>query len=117
MGFEKFTKIRSKIDTPKASIWSRGQIGFNQGAVQEYGLDKYGYVVLYYDRDTNRVGFQFTNDKKAEGASKLIVRKAAGASLSSLAFLKTYRIDFTETKSYALVYDQEAQLYVIDLKE
>lgn len=117
MAFERFTKTRSKISTPKASIWSRGQIGFNQWAVQEYNLDKYGYVVLYYDKDTNRVGFEFTNDKKAEGASKLIIRKGAGASISAHAFLKTYTVDYSETKQYDLVHDRESELYVIDLKE
>ena len=51
MAFVKFTKVRSRIDTPKASIWTRGQIGFNQGAVKEYNLDAFQYAVLYYDEN------------------------------------------------------------------
>lgn len=117
MAFVKFTKTGSRIGTPKASIWTRGQIGFNQGAVVEYKLDSYTYAVLYYDRETKNVGFELTNDAKAEGATKLIVRKNAGISMSALPFLKTFKIDFSETRQYNLSYDKTINMYVIDLNE
>lgn len=117
MPFEKFTDIRKRIDTPKASIWSRGQIGFNQSAVEGYKIDNFKYVVLFYDRDTKRIGIEFTNDEKSKGAIKLVIRKAAGASFSARAFLKNYRIDFKETHRYDLTYDEMNKLYVIDLKQ
>lgn len=43
MAFVKFTSVRSRIYTHKISIWTRGQIGFNQGSVDEYGIEKYDY--------------------------------------------------------------------------
>lgn len=117
MAFVRFTKTGSRIGTPKASIWTRGQIGFNQGAVVEYKLDSYTYAVLYYDEETKNVGFELTNDAKAEGATKLIVRKNAGISMSALSFLKTFKIDFSETHQYNLSYDKTINMYVIDLNE
>ena len=117
MAYVKFTKTGRRIGTPKASIWTRGQIGFNQGAVAEYKLDSYTYAVLYYDEETKNVGFELTNDAKAEGATKLIVRKNAGISMSALSFLKTFKIDFSETRQYNLSYDKVANLYEIDLNE
>jgi len=118
MAFEKFTKPGSRIGTPKAAIWSSGQIGFNQGAVKEFNLSKYNYAILYYDRDSNIIGVEFTNDEKAEGAHKLIGRKGStGTSFSAIAFLKNYKIDFGETIQYDLTYDKENGLYVFDLKQ
>ena len=55
MAFEKFTKTGGRIGTPKASIWSRGQIGLNRGAIERFNLDKYSHVILFYDREEKKV--------------------------------------------------------------
>jgi len=117
MAFVKFTRTGSRIGTPRVSIWSRGQIGFNQAAVDEYNLNKYKYVVLYYDKEANRIGLEFNNDGKAEGACKLAFRKRAGVSISAIAFLKTFKIDYSETKRFDLSLDKESGFHVIDLNK
>lgn len=117
MAFVKFTNTGGRIGTPRASIWTRGQIGLNQGAVLEYDLKDYTYAVLYYDEGGKKIGIEFTNDKNAEGAIKLVVRRKAGISMSALPFLKTFRIDFIKTRQYDLSYDKEHNLYVIDLNK
>jgi hypothetical protein len=117
MGFVRFTKLRARLDRPMASIWKRGQIGFNQGAIEEYNLVQYEYVVLYYDADNNRVGFEFTKDKKAAGAMKLVFRKSSGASFSAIPFLKINKISFDESNQYNLDFDKESGFYVIDLSK
>ena len=116
MAFVKFTKVRSRIDTPKASIWTRGQIGFNQGAVKEYNLDAFQYAVLYYDENSQRIGIKLINDPKADGAIKLVSRENAGISFSATAFFKNYKIDFSETRQYTLTYDDENNMYIFNLK-
>lgn len=115
MAFEKFTRTRGRIDTPKVSIWSRGQIGLNQAALDEFNLAKYKYAIFYYDKDNEKIGIEFTNDEKAEGMNKLIDRKGAGTSISALAFLKHYKIDFSETAKYDIEYDEESNLYIFEL--
>ena len=115
MAFERFTRKRARTDAPKASIWSRGQIGFNYAATDEYKLDKFKYAVLYYDRETNRIGIEFTNDRNAEGTSKVIHRKGAGVSISALAFLRHYKINFSATTTHNLIHDDKSGFYVIDL--
>jgi len=115
MGFEKFTKTGRGF-RPKVSIWSRGQIGFNQGAVKYLDLEKFGYVVFYYDPGTKRVGLELTNDGNAEGANKIKIRQT-GASVGAKAFLDYYQIDHQETKRYDLTHDRESNLYVIDLTQ
>lgn len=113
MAFEKFTQTGRGFK-PKVSIWKRGQVGFNQGAARLFDLEKFGYVVFYYDQDTKRVGLQLTNDSAAEGANKVKVR-ATGASVGAKAFLDYYQIDYEKTKSYEITKDKESGLYVIDL--
>lgn len=116
MAFEKFTKNRSRIGKPRASIWTRGQIGLNQGAVAEYDADKYKYAVLYFDKEERRIGIELTNDEDAEGATKIIVRKNAGVSFSATAFLKTYKIDHSKTRQYPIYSDKESGLIVLELE-
>ena len=115
MAFEKFTRTGARIGTPMVSIWARGQIGFNQAVVDDYEIDKFEFVVLYYDKDTKRIGLEFTNNKMAEGACKLAFRKNAGVSISAIAFLKTYKIDYSETKKFDLDYDEDSGFHIIDL--
>lgn len=113
MAFERFTKI-GRGYRPKVSIWSRGQIGFNQGAVERFGLQEYKYVIFFYDKENGKIGFKFTNDEKEEGISKISIRKT-GATVSSKSFLEYYRIDHSKTKRYDINFDETDSLYIIDL--
>ncbi len=115
MAFEKFTKTGGRIGTPKASIWSRGQIGLNRGAIERYNLDKYKYVMFFYDRDDEKVGIKFTDDANESNIMKIVHRKGGGLSFSGSAFLNYYGIDYSETKKYDLEYDKENDLYVFNL--
>lgn len=115
MSFVRFEDTGSRMGDPFVSIWSRGQIGFNLGAAQEYNLKNYGYVVLYFDPDTRRIGFELTNDKNEKGAVKLMFRAKSGASFSAIPFLRTHKISFKQTQKYNLTKDNTSGLLVIDL--
>ncbi len=114
MAFQRFTKTRSRGYTPKASIWSRGQIGFNQGAVEKFKIPDFDYAILFYDRDARKIGVSFTNDEKEEGATK-ISKRATGASISARAFLDFYEIEHSKTKKYDIDYEEQENLYVMQL--
>ncbi len=115
MAFERFTKT-GRTFKPKASIWSRGQIGFNQGAVERFGLEKYEYVIFFYDSDNKQIGFKFTKDKSEEGVIKLNT-KNTGAVASGKSFLEYYGIEHGVTKQYDLKVDKDNDLYIIDLEK
>lgn len=117
MGFVKYTKTGSRLGLPKISIWTRGQIGFNNAAMAEYGVTSYKYAVVYYDEDENRIGITLTDDDKEEGISKLVHRKGGGVSFSAMSFLKSYKIDYTKTKRYDFEYDNENKMFIINLKQ
>jgi hypothetical protein len=116
MAFQRFTRTGTRGYTPKASIWSRGQIGFNQGAAKKLKLGDYEYAILFYDADTRKIGINFTNDESEEGATKLSKRVAGGASISAKAFLDFYGIEHPETKKYDIDFDEDNKLYVIQLE-
>lgn len=113
MAFERFTK-KGRAFHPKVSIWSRGQIGFNQGVVERYKLKDYKYVILFYDREKKKIGFEFTNDDKEEGLINLTV-KTTGAIISAKAFLDYYAIDYAETKQYDIEQDEGNGKLVVSL--
>lgn len=115
MAFEKFTKTGGRF-RPKVSIWSRGQIGFNQGAIRYLGLEETSYIIFYYDPDTKRIGLEVTNDENAEGANKVKIRQT-GASVGAKSFLDYYQIDYGKTRSYDVGVDKESGLNVVDLAE
>lgn len=116
MAFEKFTKVGGRSFAPKVGIWAKGQIGFNKGAIDKFELNQYDYVMMFFDEDEQKIGFQFTNEAKAEGAMKIIKRKT-GFSFSANAFLKHYEITPEENAKYDVVYDAEQNMYIIDLKK
>ena len=116
MSFVRFTETRARLGDPQVSIWSRGQIGFNQGAVLEHNINDYKFIILYYDQETQRVGFELTNDKDQKGAVKLAFRGSSGASFSAIPFLRINKIDYKQgTKKYTVTLDEDSGLLVIDL--
>lgn len=115
MGFKRFTKTKGRGYKPKVSIWSRGQIGFNQGAVERYNLRDFKYAVLFFDAETKRIGMKFTNDENEEGIVKL-VKRTTGLSFSARAFLDFYNIEYSKTEKYDVEYIPEDELYAIQLQ-
>lgn len=115
MAFKKFTET-GKGFAPKVSIWSRGQIGFNKGAIKRFKVDQYTYAIFYYDEENELIGIELTNDKNDDGLHKVNVR-TSGVMISAKAFLDYHGIDLTATRQFDLKKDDESRLLVIDLKD
>lgn len=113
MPFVKFTDT-GKSFTPKTSISPRGLIGFNQGARKRFGIDRYTVCVMYYDAETNRIAFEFSNDEQAEGATKIRLR-SIGADVGAKSFLTFFNILPSGTYMYALQQGDHPNWVVIDL--
>ena len=113
MPFERYVK-RGRVYRPMASIWSRGQIGLNQGAVQRFKLDNFEYAVLFFDAENKRIGIKLTNDETEAGTTK-ITRGSTGAVISAASFLGFYDIEHDSTTRYAIEFDEDEGLYVINL--
>lgn len=114
MAFERFTQV-GKSFKPVVSIWMRGQVGFNQGAVNVAGIKEGSLVVFFFDKDDERIGFKFTTDDSEEGALKIKVLPT-GAMVSAKSFLDFYQIDHKRTRKYDFSFDHDAGMFVLDLK-
>ncbi len=115
MGFERYTKAGSRIGKPQISIWSRGQIGFNQASILKYNIVNYKYAVAHFDKEGNRIGITLTNDATEEGTNKLVYRKSGGVSFSAMSFLKTYKVDYSKTKKYDIEYNTDTNMFIINV--
>lgn len=115
MAFEKFTQTGHRFK-PKISIWGKGgQIGFNQGAISRYNLGSYRYAILFFDRENKRIGLRFTNDENEEGIIKFNTRKTGGV-IPGKAFMDYYGIDYSKTKKFDMVFDEENEMYIVNLE-
>lgn len=115
MAFERFTG-GGRSYKARASIRKNGQIGLSQGAVQRFKLDRYPYVVLFYDKETERIGIKPTQNPEEPGAYRLN-HKGSGADISGLAFLEYFGIDRDRSRRYEADWDDEQGMLVIDLEK
>ena len=95
-GFERFT-MKGRSFKPRVTIRARGQIGFNNGSVVKFEIEKYDYIVLFYSREKNQIAMRLTNDKNESGAIKLI-KKHGNYCFSGKAFLDFYGIGYDKSK-------------------
>ena len=112
-GYEKFTQ-HGRSFKPKISIRKRGQIGFNNGAIKRFRIDQYDYVVLYYNKDTNKMAFNFTNSENDDGAIK-IIKKKNNYFISGKSFFDYYELPYGESQSFDVEWNQEDLLAIIDI--
>ena len=115
MVFERFTQA-GRGYRPKVSVTRTGLIGLNQGSVKRFKLQDYNYVVLYYDREGQRIGIQPTNDENEEGIRKLR-KRVSGADVSAKAFFDYYDIDYNTTKRYNALWDDDNNMIIVRLKQ
>jgi hypothetical protein len=113
MGFERFTEV-GRAFRPRASIRSNGQIGFNQGAVKRYELEQWPYAVLFYDKDTKRIGIRLTKDEKEEGIVRLVCKSGNGA-ISARSFLYYYDIAHDKTRALDIEQDKSDGMLILRL--
>lgn len=113
MAFERFIET-GRSYKPKISIRGNGQIGFNFGAIKRFVLENYEYAVLFYDKETQRIGIKLTNEKE-EGISKLKVRKSSAA-VSAKSFLDYYEIEYGgSVRKFDIYWDEAAEMLIADL--
>ena len=118
MAFKKYEAIGrggERSLTPKVSIWAKsGLVNFNRAAAEKCNLGDYAYLLLYFDKDINRIGFAFTNTEGEKGRRR-INKKYNRNTCSVRGFLNHCGVNFDENKKYDLTFDKENNLYIIQL--
>lgn len=115
MSWVRFTSP-GKCFSPKVTISAAGMLSMNHAARLRFGVDSYKYCVLYYCRDTNRIGLAFTNDRQTEGCIKLRFRKT-GADVCAKSFTDYFGIEPKRTTIYPPVKDDATGFLVVDLNK
>lgn len=113
LAFERFTAT-GKSFTPRATLSFRGLLSLNEGACRRFKITGETYGVLYFDRETQKVAIELTQDKDLPGAKKFRVRKT-GADMAAKAFLAFFHIDLAQTTMYDVSQDASTGWLVLDM--
>ncbi|MBV9851928.1 MAG: hypothetical protein JO250_19865 [Armatimonadetes bacterium] len=113
MRFIKHTEVGKRF-LPRVSMSKDGLISFSDAATKRYSLDKYQFIVLYYDPQARHVGIEPVNDENAEGAIKLRQRDT-GAYAAGKSFVGKFDIVLSATNTFDLNKDEETGFLYFDL--
>lgn len=113
--FERYM-LRKRGATPAASIWVRGQIGINTGAIRTYDLEQMTHAALFFDAPQQQIGIAFLTSGH-EGHCLKVTHRPTCFCICAAGFLDHYAIPHRVARRYALVFDTRAQLYVMRLCE
>ncbi|MBW3622847.1 MAG: hypothetical protein KY468_05490 [Armatimonadetes bacterium] len=100
----------------KASVSKTGLISFNDGARRRFLMDEFDFCVLYYDKETRKIGIELTKDENAEGARKLR-KRTTGADVAAKSFIDFFQIPLQGTTMCDAEADEDSNLIVLDLKK
>ena len=113
MAFERFTNTARSFK-PRVTVRQSGTIGLNAGAVNRFGLRKFNFAVLFYDKGEKRIGIK-PAEQEEQGAHKLNLGKSGGAWIGARRFLEFYDIQkATPIKSDA-EWDDREKMIVVEL--
>jgi hypothetical protein len=90
-----FTGRGARISDSYVTITGRGTFLFNTGFILDSGLVNLSYVRFGFDKNKNAIYFDFTQDKKAQGVYKVVLRgvKSKSGSVTSRTFFKINGLD------------------------
>jgi hypothetical protein len=97
--FEKFTDTDTSF-AARVTIRRTGQIGFNTGAINSFGVRDAEYCILYFDPENRVVGMELTKEK-CEGAIQ-IKKSDANTYVRAKNFCDRYTIDYSKSHRYEL---------------
>jgi len=115
MAWEIFTKKVNRTGEPVVTLGKMGRMAFNMHATGIFEANHVAYVLLLWDKDTNKCAVKSANSKEA-GAYKLTFnQKYNGAGFSAVTFLNYIRYDWTETRAFSAEWDEETQMLVFEI--
>ncbi len=115
MVWEAFSrKTRPSPKEPTITLGKGGLIGLN-AAVTRNILGDNNYALLFFDRGKSRVGIKFIKQSNPDAYPIKVSRTRSHAALTGTAFMKTFGIYPTETRSYPATFDQADKILVADI--
>lgn len=119
MPFEVFTRTFVKTSAPKVTISGYGRIALNNAAADALAKGKVGFVVLLWDRTTQRVGIQ----PAAKETTNTYPLKAygpegkGGTGFSAVTFLNFINYDWSQTRSFGAEWNAAEKMLVFGIPQ
>jgi hypothetical protein len=119
--FIKFTKISQRSED-RITITSSFSFGFPTKFFKDNGINNFKYVVIYYDKESMAIGFNFTNDEAEKYKFSISKSKQGyGGNIIATSFFKTNSLNSKELKGRYEWSKQTMEgvgdLFVINLKK
>jgi len=92
-----------------------GLVGLNS-AVTRNILGDAEYALLLFDRNKSLMGLKFLKANDPDAYPVRVSPNKGHASITGMAFMKTYNIMPAETTAYPAVYDERNKILTVDLK-
>lgn len=115
MGFEPFESKRTHGGDPSVSITKYANFILNTACIQRYFEDT-KYAKVFWDAEHQKVGIKPMKKKDAYSYSIHLSPKGNVGSFSGVAFFKATGIDYKNTKSYLVEWNEKEQLVEFSVK-
>lgn len=116
MAWEMYRRTsRPSPKSPTITLGKNGIIGLNTAVVRILGDRKYG--LLMFDREKGLIGIRILKKAEPDAYPIGVIPKKSHATVSGVAFMKTYGIELIETRAFPATYDEKSNTFVADVSE
>jgi len=109
VAFKKYEPKTEKVAGPQVRIRPTGLISFDALSVEEFGLERFSYAVLYFDAENKTVGVKPVDDNSDPSSLKLSKRRST-VGLKAPDFFKHFRIKIDKAMKLDVRKDDEGIL-------
>ena len=106
---------RPSPKSPTITLGKTGIIGLNTAVVRILGDRRYG--LLLFDREKGLIGIRILKKEEPDAYPIGVIAQKSHATMSGVAFMKTYGIELKETKAFPATYDEKNNILVADISE
>ena len=97
-----------------ASISKKGGVAFSKDACAEFNIRSFKHVRLYYDKEANTVGFDFSHNSTSNSMSNKNTG-VSGSKIGAEDFFRCFKIDTNKARRYRVHSSKNKTLIYIDL--
>jgi hypothetical protein len=119
MPFELFTRTFAKTAAPKVTISGYGRIALNKSAADALAKGGAGFISLFWDKATKKVGIQpsakesaYTYPLKSYG-----IGGKTGTGFSAVTFLNYINYDWSQTRSFGAEWNAADKMLIFGIPQ
>lgn len=113
MGFEIFTRKKTRTTTPSISISTSGRLGLNMAATAIMEKNAVEFVLILWDKDTNRLAVRPIT--KRDPRAYTLTRAKGSSMFSAKSFLQDVGYDMSETRSIPADWDDKENMLIAEV--